>query len=84
MLYLNFIPIQSAGAKRLMLRNRRPKRINSNGIGTMMAAKQPRSVPAHCTPRLLNICRVYSGKHPATTDRIMVFAAKAEAALVMG
>jgi hypothetical protein len=30
---------------------------------------------------LLNICRVKSGKTPPTIERIIVFAAKAEAAL---
>ena len=46
----------------------------------MMAPRQPSSVPAHWMPRLLNICRVYSGKQPPITDRIMVLAAKADAA----
>lgn len=75
---------QSDGANRLILRKRRPKRMNNNGIGTIMVAKQPNNVPAHWLPRLLNICRVNSGKLPPTKDRIIVLAAKADAALLDG
>lgn len=70
------------GANRLIPRNRRPNSINSTGIGTIIAPRHPSSVPAHWMPRLLNICRVNSGKHAPTMDRIIVLAANAEAALV--
>lgn len=59
-----------------------PHLINASGIGTMRAARHPRSVPAHCTPRLTNICRENRGKAAPTADRMIVFAAKTEAALV--
>lgn len=47
----------------------------------MIAARHPRRVPAHCTPRLTNICFEKRGKAAPTADRMMVFAAKTEAAL---
>ena len=47
----------------------------------MMAARHPSKVPAHCTPRLTNICFAKSGKHAPTADRRIVLAAKTEAAL---
>lgn len=50
-------------------------------MGTMMAAIQPRSVPAHWMPMFLNICVAKSGKTEPTMDRIMVVAANADAAL---
>lgn len=46
-----------------------------------MAAKQPSKVPAHWTPRLLNICLANKGKAAPIADRRIVFAAKTEAAL---
>jgi hypothetical protein len=55
--------------------------MNARGIGTMMSARQPSNVPAHCTPRLTNICFEKRGKEAPTADRIMVFAAKTDAAL---
>jgi hypothetical protein len=72
------------GANRLIDLSRGPYSRNSTGIGTMTAAIQPRSVPAHWIPRLLNIWRVKSGKQAPTMERIIVFAAKAEAALIVG
>lgn len=50
----------------------------------MIKDKQPNKVPAHWTPRLLNICRANRGKHPPITDRRIVFAAKTDAVLLMG
>jgi len=50
-------------------------------MGTRIAAIHPSKVPAHWTPRFSNICVAKRGKTAPTQDRIMVFAAKAEAAL---
>lgn len=47
----------------------------------MMSARQPSNVPAHWTPRLTNICFENRGNAAPTADRIMVFAAKTDAAL---
>lgn len=47
----------------------------------MIAARQPKRVPAHWTPRLMNICFENNGNAAATADRIIVLAAKTEAAL---
>lgn len=41
----------------------------------------PISVPAHCTPKFSNICLAKRGKHAPTSDRSIVLAAKADAAL---
>jgi hypothetical protein len=51
------------------------------GMGIMIAAMQASRVPAHCMPRFANIWRVNSGKPAAITDRSMMLAATAEAAL---
>lgn len=58
-----------------------PNLMNANGIGTMITARQPNNVPAHCTPRFKNICFENRGKAAPTADRMMVLAAKTEAAL---
>ena len=50
-------------------------------MGIMTAAMQPSRVPAHCMPRFENIWRVNKGKPAAITDRSMMLAATAEAAL---
>ena len=55
--------------------------MNPTGIGIIIAARHPSNVPAHCTPRLTNICRAKRGKHAPTADRRMVLAAKTDAAL---
>lgn len=55
--------------------------MNPTGIGIIIAARHPSNVPAHCTPRLTNICRAKRGKHAPTADRKMVLAAKTDAAL---
>jgi hypothetical protein len=47
----------------------------------MINARHPSRVPAHCTPRLLNICFENSGKAAPTADRIIVLAANTDAAL---
>jgi hypothetical protein len=47
----------------------------------MAMAKQPRSVPAHCTPRFLNIWVENNGNPAATADRSIILAATVEAAL---
>lgn len=59
-----------------------PYALKTTGIGIMTAARQARSVPAHCTPRLSNICVENKGKPAATAERSMMFAATVEAALV--
>lgn len=51
------------------------------GIGIMRAAKHPRIVQAHCTPKPLNICVENSGNPAAIDERRMMLAATAEAAL---
>lgn len=48
----------------------------------MMAAKHPSSVPAHCTPKLANICLEKSGNPAAMADRSIMFAAIVEATLL--
>ena len=48
----------------------------------MIVARQPSKVPAHCTPRFWNICRVNSGNPAATTDRSIILAATVEAELL--
>jgi hypothetical protein len=55
--------------------------INARGIGTIIRARHPRRVPAHCTPKLLNICLENKGKAAPTADLMIVFAAKTDAAL---
>ena len=55
--------------------------MKARGIGTMINARHPRSVPAHCTPRLLNICFENSGNAAPTADRMIVLAANTDAAL---
>lgn len=57
--------------------------MNARGIGTMIRARHPRSVPAHCTPRFWNICFANSGNAAPTADRMIVFAANTEAALII-
>jgi hypothetical protein len=47
----------------------------------MATDKQPRSVPAHCTPRFSNIWVENNGKPAAKADRSMMLAATVEAAL---
>lgn len=49
----------------------------------MSAAKQARSVPAHCTPRFSNICVENKGKAAATAERSIMLAATVEAALIL-
>lgn len=56
--------------------------MNARGIGTIIAARQPRRVPAHCTPRFRNICLEKRGNAAPTVDRMIVFAAKTDAALI--
>jgi hypothetical protein len=58
-----------------------PHLMNARGMGTIIRAKQPSSVPAHCTPRFWNICLENRGNAAPTADRIIVFAANTEAAL---
>ena len=48
----------------------------------MTAARQARSVPAHCTPSFSNICSENRGKPAATAERSIMLAATVEAALV--
>jgi hypothetical protein len=62
--------------------NAGPHFINANGIGTIMRARQPKRVPAHWTPRFWNICFVKRGNAAATEDRMIVLAAKTDAALI--
>lgn len=50
-------------------------------MGTMIAAIQPSSVPAHWMPMFWNTCVTKSGKTKPTIDRIMVVAANVDAAL---
>ena len=62
-------------------RNFAPYDMKIIGIGIMATAKQPRSVPAHCTPRFSNIWAENNGKPAATAERSMMLAATVEAAL---
>jgi hypothetical protein len=55
--------------------------MNASGIGIIIADRQPSNVPAHCTPRLTNICLEKRGKHAPTADLRMVLAANTDAAL---
>lgn len=73
--------IHSAGASLLIWRSRWPKKRKSTGMGIITTARHPNSVPAHWMPKLLNICRVNNGNTAPTMLRIIVLAAKAEAAL---
>ena len=59
-----------------------PYALNTKGIGIMIAARQARRVPAHCTPRFSNIWVENKGKPAATAERSMMLAATVEAALV--
>lgn len=74
-------PVSKTGANLDFLRSAGPNLMNTRGIGTMITARQPRRVAAHCTPRFINICFENSGKAAPTADRIIVLAAKTEAAL---
>jgi hypothetical protein len=60
-----------------------PILMNASGIGTMINARHPSNVPAHCTPRLLNICFENNGNAAPTADRMIVLAANTDAALEM-
>lgn len=51
------------------------------GIGIMITAMHPMSVPAHWTPKFRNSCRENKGNVAPTAERRIVFAAKTEAAL---
>ena len=55
--------------------------MNAKGIGIIIAPRHPNNVPAHWTPRLVNIWREKRGKHAPTADRRIVLAANTEAAL---
>ena len=74
-------PISKTGANLDFFLNAGPHLINPKGIGTIMSARHPSNVPAHCTPKLINICFENKGKAAPTADRIKVFAAKTEAVL---
>lgn len=65
----------------LFLLKRKPNCLNTNVMGIMITARQPRRVEAHCTPRFSNICLEKRGNPAATAERSMMFAATAEAAL---
>lgn len=72
------------GANLDLFLNEGPNLMNASGIGTMINARQPNSVPAHCTPRFTNICFEKRGKAAPTADRMIVLAAKTDAALGTG
>lgn len=55
--------------------------MKAKGIGIIIAARHPSSVPAHWTPRFWNIWREKRGKQAPTAERRMVLEAKTEAAL---
>lgn len=76
-------PTLEVGDRRLFWRIFGPYIRNAIGIGIIKAAIHPSSVPAHWTPRFLNICLENSGKQAPTRDRSIVLAAKADAALVV-
>ena len=59
-----------------------PYTLRAIGIVIIVAARQARSVPAHCTLRFSNICTKNKRKLAARAERSMILAATAEATLV--
>ena len=72
----------TVGAKLLLALILAPNFQNTTGIGTRISATQPRSVPAHSTPRASNMYVENRGKRAPAMERRKVFAAMAEAALM--
>lgn len=56
--------------------------MKSSGMGIMMIAKNPRRVEAQRGSSLLYICVANSGKDAPKSERMIVFAERAEAASI--
>jgi hypothetical protein len=76
------LPLQPAvGANLLCFLIFAPEKKNQTGIGRRIAAKHPTSVIPQLIPRRLNIYVEKRGQAAAMKERIIVFAATADAAL---
>lgn len=71
------------GANLLPALMRGPYRKNKKGLGLRRSPIKPKSVHAQLIPSLENIWTVKRGKAAATAERIMVFAANADALYIM-